>query len=55
VELFEAALSIKSRMMSCEDPSRSQTVSLQQNVGQAQQRLNRLQTAMDSWPEDTNA
>jgi hypothetical protein len=44
--LFEAALSIKSRLTDCEDPpSKSQLVSLQESVDVVQQSLNRLQTA----------
>lgn len=41
--LFEAALSIKSRLTDCEDPpSKSQLVSLQESVDVVQQSLNRL-------------
>jgi hypothetical protein len=52
--LCEAALSIKSRMADCGDPpSKSQLVSLQKSIDQVQQSLNRLQTAMDAWSEET--
>jgi len=52
--LFEAALSIKSRMADCKDPpSKFQLVGIQKSVDQVQQSLNRLQTAMDVWSEDT--
>jgi len=54
VALFEAAQSIKSRMTDCEDPpSKSHLISLQKSVDQMQQSLNRLQTAMDAWSEET--
>jgi hypothetical protein len=54
--LFEAALSIKSRMTDCEDPpSKIQLVSLQKSVDEIQQSLNRLQTAMDAWSEETQS
>jgi hypothetical protein len=52
--LFEAALSIKNRMTECEDPpSKSQLVSLQKSVDDIQRSLNRLQTAMDAWSEES--
>jgi hypothetical protein len=52
--LFEAALSIKNRMTDCEDPpSKFRLVSLQKSVDEIQQSLNRLQTAMDAWSEET--
>jgi len=52
--LFEAALSIKSRMADSEDPpSKSQLLSFQKSIDQVQQRLNRLQTAMDAWSQET--
>jgi len=54
--LFEAALSIKSRMTDCEDPpSKFQLANLQKNVDEIQQSLNRLQTAMDAWSEETES
>jgi hypothetical protein len=52
--LFEAALSIKSRMADCEDPpSKSQLAALQECLNDMQRSLNRLQTAMDTWSEET--
>jgi hypothetical protein len=52
--LFEAALMIKSRLADSEDPpSKSQLLSLQKSIDQVQQNLNRLQTAMDAWSEET--
>jgi hypothetical protein len=52
--LFEAALSIKNRMGDSKDPpSKSQLLSLQKSIDQVQQSLNRLQTAMDAWSEET--
>jgi len=54
--LLEAALSIKSRMTDCQDPpSKFQLVSLQKSVDEIQQSLNRLQTAMDAWSEETES
>ena len=52
--LLEAASSIQSRMDDCEDlPSKSQLLSLQKSVDEVQRSLNRLQTAMDAWSEET--
>jgi hypothetical protein len=52
--LFEGALLIKGRMDECDDPpSRSQLLRFQKIVDDVQQNLNRLQTAMDAWSEES--
>ena len=54
--LFEAAQAIKSRMGKCQDPpSKPQLLALQKGVDAVQHSLNRLQTAMDSWSEETES
>lgn len=52
--LFATAASIEGRMSDCKDPpSESQLASLQKSVDEVQRCLNRLQTAMDAWSEET--
>jgi hypothetical protein len=55
-EAVAALFEIKGRMPECEDPpSRSQMLRLQKSVDDVQQNLNRLQTAMDAWSEETES
>jgi hypothetical protein len=51
--LADEARLVESQMLRCEDPpSKAQLSVLQRSVDRIQQRLNRLQTAMDSWSEE---
>jgi hypothetical protein len=52
--LFEAALSTKGRMTDSDSRPRKPSCSaFKKSVDQVQESLNRLQTAMDAWPEAT--
>jgi hypothetical protein len=52
--LAEAAQPIEAQMARCEDPpSRRQLCDLQDSTDRIQRTLNRLQTAMDAWSEET--
>jgi hypothetical protein len=52
--LAEEAQRIERQLASCGDPpSKSELTALQKGVDGIQQRLNRLQTAMDAWSEET--
>jgi hypothetical protein len=52
--LAEEAQSIETQMVRCEDPpSRRQLRDLQSTVDRIQRSLNRLQTAMDAWSDET--
>jgi hypothetical protein len=52
--LVEEAQSIETQTVRCEDPpSRRQLLNLQNSVDRIQRSLNRLQTAMDAWSEET--
>jgi hypothetical protein len=52
--LTEEAQRIERQLASCGDPpSKSELMVVQKGVGAIQQRLNRLQTAMDAWSEES--
>jgi hypothetical protein len=52
--LADEGQAIERQMIACEDPpSKSQLAGLQRSVDRIQQSLNRLQTAMDTWSEET--
>jgi len=54
--LFQAAQAIKNRMADCEDPpSKPQLLALQRGVDDVQHNVNRLETAMDGWSEETES
>jgi predicted lipoprotein len=54
--LSEATRSLESNMESAgEAPSRSQLQVLQQEIERVQSGLNRLQTALDAWSEETES
>jgi hypothetical protein len=51
--LAEEVQVIEWQMTACKDPpSNAQLTTLQKSVDRAQQSLNRLQTAMDTWSEE---
>ena len=52
--LAEESQAMKTQVVSCEDPpSKRQLRDLQTSVDRIQNSLNRLQTAMDAWSDET--
>ena len=51
--LAEEVQAIERQMIACQDPpSKARLAGLQRSVDRIQQRLNRLQTAMDTWSKE---